>query len=153
MTHNWLRLWRNFLLNLQITNFFSRPMKHVISILMIAAISSGFVLKPKKQKKSTFPFGTWMRSQEEDKDPNASWLMYRPDSYKFPPARGRSGVTVLKDGRFALLGPSAVDGQDTSWGTWKREANNRMAISVSGSAFKQLNWKSSKPGILLIELK
>ncbi len=128
-------------------------MKHVISILMIAAISSGFVLKPKKQKKSAFPFGTWMRSQEEDKDPNASWLLYRPDSYKFPPARGRSGVTVLKDGRFALLGPSAVDGHDTSWGTWKREAKNRLAVSVSGSAFKQLNWKASKPGILLIELK
>jgi len=128
-------------------------MKHVISILMIAAISSGFVLKPKKQKKSAFPFGTWMRSQEEDKDPNASWLLYRPDSYKFPPARGRSGVTVLKDGRFALLGPSAVDGQDTSWGTWKREAKNRLAVSVSGSAFKQLNWKTVKSGILLIELK
>ena len=153
MMHNWLRLWRNFLLNSQITNFFSRPMKHVISILMIAAISSGFVLKPKKQKKSAFPFGTWMRSQEEDKDPNASWLLYRPDSYKFPPARGRSGVTILKDGRFALLGPSAVDGQDTSWGTWKREAKNRLAVSVSGSAFKQLNWKTVKSGILLIELK
>ena len=153
MMNNCLRLWRNSLPNSQITNRFFRLMKHVISILMIAAISSGFVLKPKKQKKSAFPFGTWMRSQEEDKDPNASWLLYRPDSYSFPPARGRSGVTVLKDGRFALLGPSAVDGLDTSWGTWKREATNRLAVSVSGSAFKQLNWKTVKPGILLIELK
>jgi hypothetical protein len=128
-------------------------MKHVISILMIAAISSGFVLKPKKQKKSAFPFGTWMRSQEEDKNPNASWLMYRPDSYQFPPARGRSGVTVLKDGRFALLGPSAVDGQDTSWGTWKREAVNGMAISVKGSSLSHLSWRKAGKSLLEIELK
>lgn len=153
MMPNWLRLWHNFLLNSQITNFFSRPMKHVISILMIAAISSGFVLKPKKQKKSSFPFGTWMRSQEEDKDPNASWLLYRPDSYAFPAARGRSGVTVLKDGRFALIGPSAVDGRDTSWGTWEREAGNGMAISVKGSSLSHLSWRKAGKSLLEIELK
>ena len=101
----------------------------------------------------SFPFGTWMRSQEEDKDPNADWLLYRHGSYNFPPARGRSGVIVKKDGRFALLGPSAVDGRDTTWGSWKKVSEQEMAISVEGSALNSLKWKPAGKGKLLISLK
>lgn len=109
--------------------------------------------KPKKQKKMRFPFGTWMRSQEEDKDPNAAWLLYRPGNYEFPPARGRSGFIVQKDGKFALLGPSPADRSDTAWGSWKQEAAGRLHIEVSGTALSQLSWKSAGKGRLLVELK
>jgi hypothetical protein len=109
--------------------------------------------KPKKQKKMRFPFGTWMRSQEEDKDPNAAWLLYRPGSYEFPPARGRSGFIVQKDGKFALLGPSPADRSDTAWGSWKQEVAGRLQIEVSGTALSQLSWKSAGKRRLLVELK
>jgi hypothetical protein len=109
--------------------------------------------KPKKQKKMKFPFGTWMRSQEEDTDPNASWLLYRPGTYNFPPARGRSGFIVQKGGKFALLGPSPADRSDTVWGKWKQEAAGRLQIEVSGTALSQLSWKSAGKRRLLVELK
>jgi hypothetical protein len=109
--------------------------------------------KPKKQKKMKFPFGTWMRSQEEDKDPNAGWLIYRPGSYPFPPARGRSGFMVRKDGKFALLGPSPSDRSDTAWGTWMQDKPGCLRISVSGTELKQLCWKSVEKGKLMVELK
>lgn len=109
------------------------------------------VKKPKKLKH--FPFGTWMRSQEEDKDPNAAWLLYRPGSYNFPPARGRSGFVVEKGGKFALIGPSPADRQDTSRGSWTLVSKGCLNISVPGSELKQLKWKAEGKDKLLVELK
>ena len=122
-------------------------------LLLLALISMATEAKPKKQKRNLFPFGTWMRSHEEDADPNAAFLLYRPDHFPFPPARGRSGIIVKKDGRFALLGPSAVDGRDTSWGNWKQDAAQKFLISVKGSSLSSLSWKSAGRGKLLIELR
>jgi hypothetical protein len=108
----------------------------------------------KKQKKTTkvkaFPFGTWMRSQEEDKDPNASWLLYRPGTYDFPPARGRSGFIVQKDGKFALIGP---DRRDTTWGTWKQSSSRELEIAVPDRGLKKLSWRKSGKNRLEVELK
>jgi hypothetical protein len=128
-------------------------MRSTAAIFLLFLLPFSLISKPKKQKKVRFPFGTWMRSQEEDKDPNASWLLYRPDSFSFPPARGRSGISVQKDGRFALIGPSAVDGRDTSWGSWKQDGRQTFQIAVEGSAFQRLSWKTAGKGRLLIELK
>lgn len=111
----------------------------------------------KKQKKTTkvkaFPFGTWMRSQEEDKDPNASWLLYRPGTYDFPPARGRSGFIVQKDGKFALIGPSPADRRDTSWGIWKQSSSRELEIAVPDRGLKKLSWRKSGKNRLEVELK
>jgi hypothetical protein len=128
-------------------------MKYRITLLLLFILPLTLISKPKKQKKVRFPFGTWMRSQEEDKDPNATWLLYRPDSYNFPPARGRSGIIVQKDGKFALLGPSPSDLRDTTWGTWKQSTGQRLQVSVEGSSLTQLNWKKAGKNQLLIELK
>ena len=128
-------------------------MKLSVLLLCLFTLAVSTEARPKKQKKERFPYGTWMRSQEEDQDPNAAWLLYRPDSYAFPPARGRSGVMIKKDGRMALIGPSAVDGRDTSWGKWHQLAGCQLKISVPGSALQSLRWKDAGKGRLFIELK
>lgn len=127
-------------------------MKALYLFFVMLLMSSGPAC-PKKKKQASFPFGTWMHSHEEDKDPNAEWLSYRPGNYAFPPARGRSGIIVQKDGRFALIGPSAVDGRDTSWGSWNKIDSGTLAIKIEGTSMSRLSWKRDGKGKLLIGLK
>jgi hypothetical protein len=125
-------------------------MKALYFLFVIVLMSSGC---PKKKEQGSFPFGTWMHSHEEDADPNGQWLIYRPGNYNFPPARGRSGIIVQKDGKFALIGPSAVDGRDTSWGSWSRVDAVTLEIKVEGTSLSKLSWNQQGKGILRIGLK
>jgi hypothetical protein len=122
-------------------------------LFVCGALVSNPVRKSAKPNKVKFPFGTWMRSQEEDKDPNASWLLYRPDSYDFPPARGRSGFTLLKDGTFTLIQPSPVDGREEKSGKWTLVSPGLFKISVQGSSLSELRWKLKEKGIMEVEMK
>ena len=125
-----------------------------VSFLFVCgALVSDPMHKSSKTKKMKFPFGTWMRSQEEDKDPNTTWLLYRPDSYDFPPARGRSGFTLLKDGTFILIQPSPVDGRQEKPGKWKLVSPGIIRISVPGSSLSELHWKQKDKGLREVEMK
>jgi hypothetical protein len=104
-----------------------------------------------KSKKMDFPFGTWMRSQEEDKDPNSDWKLYRPSTFDFPAARGRSGFTCKKDGKFAIINPSSTDGVSTAWGKWTFSKTGIYNIEVAEGAPKTISWRLVKKG--LIEVK
>ncbi len=125
--------------------------------LTVLFICCAMVTNPERKstskKKKKFPYGTWMRSQEEDKDPNASWLLYRPEGYDFPPARGRSGFTLLKDGTFTLIQPSPVDGRQEKSGKWTMGATGLFRISVPGSSLSELRWKVKEKGLLEVEMK
>ena len=150
---SWKPPWHSCLPNGAIIHFKKLKMRFLLIFFSAFFLLLSTGAKPKRQKKMAFPFGTWMRSQEEDSDPNAAWLLYRPGSYSFPPARGRSGIMVQKDGKFALLGPSPSDRSDTTWGSWKKGKNNELSIEISGSSLKTLRWKSAGKGRLLIELQ
>lgn len=92
-----------------------------------------------------FPFGTWMHSHEEDTIPNSEWKTYRKSGYDFPPARGRSGFIILADHRFAIIKPSANDGRDTLWGTWRPvQAGQFVALTIPGVPLTALSSKSLK---------
>lgn len=123
-----------------------------ILIFLIGIMDSGNFC-PGKKKQNGIPFGTWMHSHEEEKNPDATWKLYRPAAYAFPPSRGRSGFVILKNGRFALLGPSPSDRSDTVWGTWKKEAAGRLGIVVSGTELKQLSWRRAGKDKIEAELK
>jgi hypothetical protein len=109
---------------------------------------------PNQKEKGDFPAGTWMRSQEEDKDPNSEGShFYRPASYPFPAARGRSGFVLRSDGKFALIKPSALDGRDTVWGSWTSSQPNQLKISVPGSSLTALYWKKVEKELYSVELR
>lgn len=103
--------------------------------------------------KEKLPFGTWFRSQEEDLDPASGWQKYRPSDYPFPPARGRSGYILKKDGSFAILKPSPLDGRDTLWGRWKFSSTDRLMLEIPSSGITQFRWKKIGVGLLEVEMK
>jgi hypothetical protein len=58
---------------------------------------------------------TWIRSFEDDKDRTQA---YRPETYEFPPARGREGWRFEEDGTLKKQAIAATDGYVPQRGKW-----------------------------------
>ncbi|WP_375418733.1 hypothetical protein [uncultured Hymenobacter sp.] len=73
-------------------------------------------------------YGTWLHSQEEDR---GDTLVYRPNTYNFPPSRGRTGFAIGPGGRFTQYDIAPTDGLQGQAGTWTQRAGNRLRIQLS----------------------
>src|SRR5262245_41183223 len=71
-------------------------------------------------------FRVWMHSREEDA---GGVKVYRPEGYKFPPSRGRTGFEIKKDGGFIAHDIAPTDGILKVPGTWKLEGKDRLVVS------------------------
>ena len=72
--------------------------------------------------------GTWLASREENRDDT---LVYRPNTYKFPPARGRTGFALKSYGRFEQFDIAPTDGLKGRPGTWTADGDNRLRIHLT----------------------
>jgi hypothetical protein len=70
-------------------------------------------------------FRHWVHSQEED---TAEASVYRPSSFPFPPARGRTGFEIRANGEFVAHDIGATDGWVATPGHW--EAHGAGEVSV-----------------------
>ena len=75
--------------------------------------------------------GTWVHSHEED---SAKQQVYRPDTFKFPPSRGRSGFDLHADGTMSEYGPDASDRTSSRPGRWEILPDQRVAMFAAGAA-------------------
>lgn len=73
---------------------------------------------------------TWVHSHEED---SAQQQVYRPDTYKFPPSRGRSGFDLHADGTMSEHGPDASDRTSSRRGRWEILPDQRVAMFAAGA--------------------
>lgn len=79
--------------------------------------------------------GRWMHSHEED---TRGIEVYRPASYRFPPARGRTGFELSADGRAAYIGIAPADGPDRISGRWEIQPGNQLHITVTEEHVQQM---------------
>ena len=70
-------------------------------------------------------FQRWMHSHEEDE---GDLRVYRPASYKFPPARGRRGLEFKPDGELVLYGPGPSDKPEATTGRWSPAGAGRVRV-------------------------
>ena len=70
-------------------------------------------------------YGTWWRVPEED-TPGAA--VYRKEGSPLPPARGRRGFTLDKDGRATLHGPGATDRGESTESKWHLDAKGELHV-------------------------
>lgn len=71
---------------------------------------------------------TWLHSHEEDQ---GDTLIYRPNTYKFLPSRGRTGFAIGPNGRFTQYDIAPTDGLQGLPGTWTLLSGNRLLIQLS----------------------
>jgi hypothetical protein len=72
--------------------------------------------------------GTWLASHEET---SGDTLVYRPNTYAFPPARGRTGFAIKSFGRFEQFDIAPTDGLAGRPGTWASAGDNRLRIHIT----------------------
>jgi len=71
--------------------------------------------------------GTWLSSHEENV---GDTLVYRPNTYKFPPARGRTGFDFKEFGRFEQFDIAPTDGLAGHPGSWVIDGKNSNKIRI-----------------------
>jgi hypothetical protein len=84
---------------------------------------------PPKADKQKALYGTWWRVPEED---TPGVAVYRKDGTPLPPARGRRGFTLKKDGTATLHGPSATDRRQSAESRWQLDAKGQLHVDGAG---------------------
>jgi hypothetical protein len=86
----------------------------------------------------------WLHSREED---TGDEMVFRPESYDFPPARGRTGFELSPDGSVLDLGVGPTDRPEVTAGT-SRPAPSRAGRSASAPRTRSVwSWSDSRPGL------
>lgn len=71
---------------------------------------------------------TFRHAYEDDKE---GMKAFRPKSYNFPPARGRSGFRLEEDGTFVSLDIAPADGTREVRGNWEVVEEKPLTINVT----------------------
>ncbi|WP_026461924.1 hypothetical protein [Adhaeribacter aquaticus] len=80
-----------------------------------------------------FLFGKiWIHAAEED---NLEIKVYRPNTYPFPPARGRTGFALEKEGVFKLYTIAPTDGLEEHEGNWKLIKPNQLQVTFKDATY------------------
>ena len=96
-----------------------------LSVLLLAATCKpqGARLPPNLKQLE----GTWLHAHEEDQ---TDVLVYRPNTYAFPPSRGRTGFAFEPNGLFTQYDIAPTDGLEGHKGSWKMQNDNTLLISL-----------------------
>lgn len=98
-----------------------------LSVLLLAATcnpeSQGTRLPPSLKQLE----GTWLHAHEEDQ---GDMLVYRPNTYAFPPSRGRTGFAFEPNGLFTQYDIAPTDGLEGHKGRWKVQNDHIIRISL-----------------------
>jgi hypothetical protein len=94
---------------------------------------------------------TWLHSFEEDQ---GDTMAYRPNTYDFPPSRGRTGFALEADSVFRQYEIAPTDGLEEHVGTWIYDEENTISVHIPGNGNPAQNYKleiiSLKDGLLRV---
>jgi hypothetical protein len=92
----------------------------------------------------------WLHSHEED---TAEEMVFRPASFRFPPARGREGFELRSDQSMIEIRIGPTDRIEEISGTWKVEGGNQLLFyqQSSPSATRRMQIISAEEDRLVIK--
>jgi hypothetical protein len=70
-------------------------------------------------------FRHWVHSHEEDR---GDLQVYRPADFPFPPARGRRGFELKRDGQVVIYGPGPTDKPEANTERWSAAGPDRARV-------------------------
>ncbi|GAB3305925.1 hypothetical protein [Hymenobacter tenuis] len=95
-----------------------------LSVLLLAATCNN---DPKTAMKLQQLERTWLHAHEEDQ---GDIRVYRPNTYAFPPSRGRTGFAFDHNGLFTQYDIAPTDGIEGRKGRWQAEGDNTIRIML-----------------------
>ena len=73
---------------------------------------------------------TWLHSYEEDE---GDIMVYRPNTFDFPPSRGRTGFALESGGVLKQYEIAPTDGLEEHLGKWTLEGNDKIRVEIKGN--------------------
>jgi len=71
---------------------------------------------------------TWLHSYEEDE---GDITVYRPNTYDFPPSRGRTGFALEPGGIIKRFEIAPTDGLEEHQGSWQLKEKNLLEVHMN----------------------
>jgi len=92
----------------------------------------------------------WLHSREEDTEGE---MVFRPDGYAFPPARGRAGFELRPDGSLVQLAPGPTDQHQETAGSWSLDeaAEPRLVLTEGSQSPRTRRILAFAPDRLVLE--
>ena len=104
--------------------------KNINGFIFLLALSlMGSTCRPQSEVATVLYDKTWLHAVEED---SADVTVYRPNTYSFPPSRGRTGFSLDADGTFRMLRIAPTDGLEEHQGRWKMVKKDLMHVTIAG---------------------
>ena len=72
-------------------------------------------------------YKTWLHSYEDETEEGTR--VYRPNSFEFPPSRGRTGFTIEPGGKFVQYTIAPTDGLMNIEGKWEHKNSSTLSIT------------------------
>lgn len=88
---------------------------------------------------------TWLHSYEED---SGDTVVFRPNTFDFPPSRGRTGFTLESGGVIKRYEIAPTDGLEEQVGEWEQIDKQRVQIRMQPESSPPQNYEVE---ILLLE--
>ncbi|MHA6249691.1 hypothetical protein ACXYMU_17240 [Pontibacter sp. CAU 1760] len=94
---------------------------------------------------------TWLHSFEEDE---GDTIVYRPNTYNFPPSRGRTGFTLESGGTIKRYEIAPMDGLEEQTGEWEQLDKDLVQVRMQPESYPPQSYEvqiiSLKDGVLKI---
>ena len=142
---------------MRMRNFNSKHFKYIPGVLLVfLALMAGTCKK--KSAKETMALTkalvgkTWLHSHEDDR---GDTIVYRPNSYDFPPSRGRTGFMLEADGSVHQYNIAPTDGLEEKAGKWTLRDEKFMDITFpnKSSTDYEIEIISAEPNLLKVKRK
>ena len=95
---------------------------------------------------------TWLHSYEEDE---GDIMVYRPNTYDFPPSRGRTGFALEEGGVLKQYDIAPTDGLEEHVGKWTQLNKDKVQVHFEGNGKPAENYTlniiSVQEGILKVK--
>ncbi|PRY16434.1 hypothetical protein CLV24_101280 [Pontibacter ummariensis] len=116
-------------------------MKYASLLCLLCLVLLASTCKKSSKLQAELVGKTWLHSYEEDED---SVLVYRPNTFDFPPSRGRTGFSLDPNGVIRRYEIAPTDGLEEQFGQWKQLDDDRFQV--------QMNPGSNPPQHFVVEI-
>jgi hypothetical protein len=90
----------------------------------------------------------WIHSHEEDTDKT---MVFRPESFQFPPSRGRIVYDFQPDNRLLVQQPGQTDRSEAKSGKWRLDRKGHIFLTFDDSTSQTLEIESLTKNQLVLK--
>jgi hypothetical protein len=102
-------------------------MKYISLLCLLSLVLTAITCKKNDKLTAQLVDKTWLHSYEEDA---GDTIVFRPNTYDFPPSRGRTGFMLEAGGVIKRYEIAPTDGLEEQLGEWEQVDKRRVQIRM-----------------------